>query len=95
MSFNDKFGSYITKLMTTILDSEQEQFVKDLALSELKKLNGDINDFIVKHLNVVDNKINLTGTTKSLKQLMKLMNTCTMQLYNTAQTLEIQKLCLM
>ena len=35
----DKFGSYITKLMTTILDSEQEQFVKDLALSELKKLN--------------------------------------------------------
>ena len=65
MSFNDKFGSYITKLMTTILDSEQEQFVKDLALSELKKLNGDINDFIVKHLNVVDNKI------KTKKQLLQ------------------------
>ena len=49
MSFNDKFGSYITKLMTTILDSEQEEFVKDLALSELKRLNVDVNEFINKH----------------------------------------------
>ena len=49
MSFNDKFGSYITKLMTTILDSEQEEFVKDLALSELNRLNVDMNDFIRKH----------------------------------------------
>ena len=31
----NKLGSYITKLMTTVLDNEQEQFVKDLALSEL------------------------------------------------------------
>ena len=48
MSFNDKFGSYITKLMTTILDSEQEEFVKDLALGELKRLNVDMNEFIRK-----------------------------------------------
>ena len=45
----NKLGSYITKLMTTVLDSEQEQFVKDLALSELSKLNVDLNDFIRKH----------------------------------------------
>ena len=45
----NKLGSYITKLMTTILDSEQEQFVKDLALSELQRLNVDVNDFIRKH----------------------------------------------
>ena len=45
----DKLGSYITKLMTTILDSEQEQFVKDLALSELTRLNVDVNEFIKKH----------------------------------------------
>ena len=45
----NKLGSYITKLMTTILDSEQEQFVKDLALSELTRLNVDMNDFIRKH----------------------------------------------
>ena len=45
----NKLGSYITKLMTTVLDSEQEQFVKDLALSELERLNVDMNDFIRKH----------------------------------------------
>jgi len=45
----NKLGSYITKLMTTVLDSEQEQFVKDLALSELNRLNVDVNDFIRKH----------------------------------------------
>ena len=46
----NKLGSYITKLMTTILDSEQEEFVKELALSELTRLNVDVNDFIRKHL---------------------------------------------
>ena len=45
----NKLGSYITKLMTTVLDSEQEQFVKDLALSELTRLNVDVNEFINKH----------------------------------------------
>ena len=45
----NKLGNYITKLMTTVLDSEQEQFVKDLALSELTRLNVDVNDFITKH----------------------------------------------
>ena len=45
----NKLGSYISKLMTTVLDNEQEQFVKDLALNELKRLNVDVNDFIRKH----------------------------------------------
>ena len=45
----NKLGSYISKLMTTVLDNEQEQFVKDLALSELQRLNVDVNDFIIKH----------------------------------------------
>tara|TARA_R100000697_G_scaffold34481_1_gene46029 strand:- start:447 stop:665 length:219 start_codon:yes stop_codon:yes gene_type:complete len=45
----NKLGSYISKLMTTVLDSEQEQFVRDLALSELTRLNVDMNDFIRKH----------------------------------------------
>ena len=45
----NKLGSYITKLMTTILDKEQEQFVKELALSELTRLNVDVNEFIGKH----------------------------------------------
>ena len=45
----NKLGNYITKLMTTVLDSEQEQFVKDLALSELRRLNVDVEEFIRKH----------------------------------------------
>ena len=45
----NKLGSYITKLMTTVLDMEQEQFVRELALSELRRLNVDMNDFIRKH----------------------------------------------
>ena len=45
----NKLGSYITKLMTTVLDSEQEEFVKELALSELTRLNVDVNEFIKKH----------------------------------------------
>ena len=45
----NKLGSYITKLMTTVLDNEQEQFVRELALSELTRLNIDMNDFIRKH----------------------------------------------
>ena len=45
----NKLGSYISKLMTTVIDKEQEQFVRDLALSELQRLNVDVNEFIIKH----------------------------------------------
>ena len=45
----NKLGSYITKLMMTVLDMEQEEFVRELALSELKRLNVDVNEFINKH----------------------------------------------
>jgi len=53
----NKLGSYITKLMTTILDSKQEQFVKDLALTELKRLNVDVNEFIGKHTKDMYDKV--------------------------------------
>ena len=56
----NKLGGYITKLMTTILDTEQEQFVKDLALSELQRLNVDVNDFIRKHTKDISDKIEQT-----------------------------------
>ena len=45
----DKLGTYITKLMTTILDKEQEEFVVNLAFSELKRLNVDVEEFLWKH----------------------------------------------
>ena len=56
----NKLGSYITKLMTTVLDKEQEQFVKDLALSELTRLNVDVNEFIKKHTKDISDKIKET-----------------------------------
>jgi predicted ATP-grasp superfamily ATP-dependent carboligase len=62
----NKLGNYISKLMTTILDSEQEQFVVDLALSELKRLNVDINDFIRKHTKDISDEIK-----KTEKQLLQ------------------------
>ena len=56
----NKLGSYITKLMTTVLDSEQEEFVRELALSELRRLNVDMNDFIRKHTKDDSDKIEQT-----------------------------------
>ena len=56
----NKLGSYITKLMTTVLDKEQEQFVRDLALSEIQRLNVDMNDFIRKHTKDVSDEIERT-----------------------------------
>ena len=35
--------------MTVILDKEEEQFNKDLAYSELSRLNTDVSEFLLKH----------------------------------------------
>jgi len=55
-----KLGNYISKLMIIVLDKEQEQFVRDLALSELKSLNVDMNDFIRKHTKDISDEIKET-----------------------------------
>ena len=56
----NKLGSYITKLMTTVLDTEQEEFVRELALSELTRLNVDVNEFIRKHTKDISDEIKET-----------------------------------
>jgi len=56
----DKLGIYITKLMTTILDKEQEEFVVNLAFSELKRLNVDIEEFLRKHSKDDSNEVKQT-----------------------------------
>ena len=53
----DKFGVYITKLMTTIIDKDQEEFVKELAFNELKRLNVDIEEFLRKNKSDDSDKI--------------------------------------
>ena len=62
----NKLGTYITKLMTTILDGEQEDFVKKLAISELKRLNVDIEEFLRK--NSKNDSENVEKTEKILLQ---------------------------
>ena len=52
----DKFGSYIQKLMATIVDKNQEEFVINLAIDDLKRLNKDITEFILKNSMDVENK---------------------------------------
>ena len=62
----NKLGTYITKLMTTILDKEQEEFVVNLAFSELKRLNVNIEEFLRK--NSKDDSENVEKTEKILLQ---------------------------
>jgi len=46
----NKFGSYIQQLMAVIVDREEEDdFVKELAFSELRRLNVDMSEFLLKH----------------------------------------------
>ena len=54
MSNVDKLGPYIQKLMTTVLDNKEDDFVKELALTELTRLKVNINEFLVKHYQVDD-----------------------------------------
>ena len=52
--------------MTTILDTEQEEFVKNLAFSELKRLNTDVEEFLRK--NSKDDSEDVIKTKKVLLQ---------------------------
>ena len=63
----NKFGAYISSLMTTVLDKEQEQFVKDLAWNELKRINADVEEFLRKHTKDNDSK----DEEKPKKQLLQ------------------------
>ena len=67
MSSNDnKLGSYITSLMTTIVDKESGNFVKQLAIDELKRLKISIGEFIAE--NSDDDSDRLEKTKKQLLQ---------------------------
>ena len=45
----DKLGPYIQKLMTTVIDNKEDDFVKELALTELNRLKINIEEFLIKH----------------------------------------------
>lgn len=53
----NKLGTYITKLMSTVLDTQGDQFVRELAMGELRRINVDLNDFLRKNVsNEEDNE---------------------------------------
>ena len=50
----NKLGSYISNLMTTIVDKEERFFVRKLAFSELTKLDQDITDFMFEYIDEME-----------------------------------------
>ena len=55
-----KLGSYITKLMTTVIDKNQEEFVVELAFNELKRLNVNIEEFLRTNASPDDEEVEKT-----------------------------------
>ena len=44
-----KYGTYIQKLMTVILDKEQDEFTQKLAWEELNRLGENVKEFLIKN----------------------------------------------
>ena len=44
----DKYGSYIQKLMSVMLDEEQEEFVKNMSWEELRQIRDGLSSFLEK-----------------------------------------------
>ena len=42
----DKFGPYIQRLMTTVLDKTEDEFVQELAWNELRRIKVNIEEFL-------------------------------------------------
>ena len=68
MNSVSKLGPYINKLMTTALDKEKDEFVINLALDELNRLNVDISEFILKNSMEAEDKVETNKTKKQLLQ---------------------------
>tara|TARA_R100000734_G_C3227248_1_gene36577 strand:- start:297 stop:530 length:234 start_codon:yes stop_codon:yes gene_type:complete len=45
----NKLGSYINNLMTTIVDKEERFFIRSLAFNELTSLSNNINEVLTNY----------------------------------------------
>ena len=63
---SDKLGTYINRLMTTVVDKGNDEFVRELALSELKNLNLKVEEFLRD--NIKDDEEESKKTIKTLLQ---------------------------
>jgi|TARA_B100002019_G_scaffold284128_1_gene291373 hypothetical protein len=50
----NKLGSYINNLMTTVVDKEERFFVRKLAFNELTNLKKDITSFIFEYIDEME-----------------------------------------
>ena len=50
----NKIGSYINNLMTTVRDTEEKHYLRQLAIEELQKINDDVTGFIFKHIDEIE-----------------------------------------
>ena len=66
----NKLGSYINNLMTTIVDKEERFFVRKLAFNELTNLKEDITDFIFEYIDEMeDGRWNAKNENKNQTEL--------------------------
>ena len=63
----DKYGSYIQKLMTVVIEAEQDEFVQRLAWSELNRLKAAMDEILNKN-NPIDDSQEQEETKKILLQ---------------------------
>ena len=50
----NKLGLYINNLMSTIQNTDEKSFVRELALERLKKINNDISSFIFNYIDEIE-----------------------------------------
>ena len=50
----DKLGLYINNLMATVVDNEENLFVRSLAFEELERLKSNISEFLLRHVDKFD-----------------------------------------
>jgi len=63
----DKLGPYVSKLMTVVIDGEEEEFVRQLAWNELQRINSDVEEFLRKNSFEKDDD----KEEKTIKQLLQ------------------------
>ena len=50
----NKLGSYINNLMATVRNTEEKDYLRQLAVEELQKINNDVAGFIFKHIDEIE-----------------------------------------
>ena len=73
----NKLGLYINNLMSTIQNTDEKPFVRELALERLKIINNDISSFIFNYIDEIEELPEFEkGTSNKAKKLYMEHWTC-------------------